>query len=272
MEFKLPKREQFSHKGTFGRVLNIAGSDNYTGAAYLSSVAALKTGCGLVSLCSSNKVISAVSNLSPDVTFTPLTELKNKTDDFDVISIGCGLSTETAQTVLFKSVLTALQDKETPLVIDADGLNILAKSKKPVLPQNTVLTPHPKEASRLLKTDVKKILEKPVDYAKKISEKYNCTTVLKLHSTVVCSKDMELYINDTGNSALAKAGSGDVLTGMISGFLAQKLTPFEAAKLAVYLHGKTGEVASSMLTEYSTLASDLIKYIPLAIQLMLDEN
>jgi len=272
MEFKLPKREEFSHKGTFGRVLNIAGSDNYTGAAYLSSVSALKTGCGLVSLCSSNKVISAVSNLSPDITFTPLAELKNKIEEFDVISIGCGLSTETAQTVLFKSVLSALQGKHTPLVIDADGLNILAKLKKPVLPENTVITPHPKEASRLLKTDVKKILDKPVDYTKKLAEKYNCCAILKLHSTVVCSKNMEIYINDTGNSALAKAGSGDVLTGILSGLLAQNMSPFEAAKLAVYLHGKTGEVASSMLTEYSTLASDLIRYIPLAIQVMLDED
>ena len=272
MDFNLPKREQYSNKGTFGKVLNISGSDNYTGAAYLSSVSALKVGCGLVSLCSSAKVISAVSNLSPDITFTPLTDLKNKIDDFDVISIGCGLSTETAQTVLFKSVLSALQDKETPLVIDADGINILSKLKKPILPVNTIITPHIKEASRLLKTDVKKILDKPIDYAKKISEKYKCTTILKQHSTVVCSKDMEIYINETGNSALAKAGSGDVLTGMVSGFLAQKMTPFEAAKLAVFLHGKTGELASSMLTEYSTLASDLIKYIPLAIQMMLDEN
>ena len=272
MEFNLPKREQYSNKGTFGKVLNIAGSDNYTGAAYLSSVSALKVGCGLVSLCSSAKVISAVSNLSPDITFTPLTDLKNKIDEFDVISIGCGLSTATAQTVLFKSVLSALQDKETPLVIDADGINILAKLKKPILPANTIITPHPKEASRLIKADVKKILDKPVDYAKKISEKYQCTTILKQHSTVVCSKEMEIYINETGNSALAKAGSGDVLTGMVSGFLAQKMSAFEAAKLAVFLHGKTGEIASSMLTEYSTLASDLIKYIPLAIQMMFDEN
>ena len=272
MEFNLPKREQYSNKGTFGKILNIAGSDNYTGAAYLSSVSALKVGCGLVSLCSSAKVISAVSNLSPDITFTSLTDLKNKIEEFDVISIGCGLSTATAQTVLFKSVLSALQDKETPLVIDADGINILAKLKKPILPANTIITPHPKEASRLIKADVKKILDKPVDFAKKISEKYQCTTILKQHSTVVCSKDMEIYINETGNSALAKAGSGDVLTGMVSGFLAQKMTPFEAAKLAVFLHGKTGELASSMLTEYSTLASDLIKYIPLAIQMMLDEN
>ena len=102
-----------------------------------------------------------------------------------------------------------------------------------------------------------------------LTEKYNCTTVLKLHNTIVCSNEGEIYINETGNSALAKAGSGDVLTGMISGLVAQKMSEFEASKLGVYLHGRTGEIASSMLSEYSVLASDLLNYIPLAITDML---
>ena len=104
-----------------------------------------------------------------------------------------------------------------------------------------------------------------MQYAKELSEKYNCTTVLKMHSTVVCSKELDIYVNNTGNSALAKAGSGDVLTGMISGLCAQGMNEFDASKLGVYLHGKTGEIASGMLSEYSVLASDLLKYIPLAI-------
>lgn len=265
MDFKLPERPEFSNKGTFGKVLNIAGSEYYSGAAYLSSVSALKVGCGYVALSSSPKSMNTVANMCPDIVYVPLVNVKDAIEKFNVVSIGCGLSVETSTTILFKSLITALSQTDKTVVIDADGLNILAKKKPLKMPQNLIITPHPMEASRLLKVDIEKILEKPVDYAKKLSEKYNCTTVLKLHSTVVCSKDMEIYINDTGNSALSKAGAGDVLTGMISGLSAQGMSNYEAACTAVYLHGRTGEIASSMLTEYSVLASDLIKYIPLAL-------
>ena len=100
----------------------------------------------------------------------------------------------------------------------------------------------------------------------RISKKYNCITVLKTHETVVCSNDLEIYINHRGNSALAKAGSGDVLAGIIAGLLAQKMQPFDACKLGVYLHSRTGEIASDELTEYSVLASDLPKFIHKAIK------
>ena len=193
-------------------------------------------------------------------------QIKKKITDFNVISVGCGLSCDLSVSLLFKSLLETLSRQECPVIIDADGLNLLSKMKEvPDLPKNLILTPHPKEASRLLGTDVEKILNKPMFYAKKLSKKYSCTTVLKLHSTVVSSVESDIYINETGNSSLAKAGSGDVLTGMIAGLCAQGMSPFEASKLAVWLHGKTGEIASGMLSEYSVLASDLLKYIPLAI-------
>lgn len=265
MDFKLPERPEFSNKGTFGKVLNIAGSEYYSGAAYLSSISALKVGCGYVALSGSPKSMNTVANLSPDIVFVPLDSVKKSLDKFNVVSIGCGLSVDTSTTILFKSLISALSGMDKTVIIDADGLNILAKKKPIKMPEKLIITPHPMEASRLLKTDIEKILAKPADYAKKLSKKYSCTTVLKLHSTVVCSKDLEIYINDTGNSALSKAGSGDVLTGMISGLCAQGMTEFDAAKLGVYLHGRTGEIASSMLTEYSVLASDLLKYIPLAL-------
>lgn len=262
----LPQREQFSNKSTFGKVLNIAGSEYYTGAAYLSSVSALKVGCGYVALSSSPKVLNTIALRSSDIVFIPIDELKKRIADFNVISIGCGLSTELSASIMFKSALETLSKQTSPVIIDADGLNLLSKMKEGVnLPENLIITPHPKEASRLLNVDVEKIVNKPMMYAKKLSKKYNSTTVLKLHSTVVCSKDLDIYINETGNSALAKAGSGDVLTGMISGLCAQGLDCFEAAKLGVYLHGKTGEIASGMLSEYSVLASDLLTYIPMAI-------
>lgn len=265
MEFNLPIREQYSNKGTFGKVLNIAGSENYTGAAYLSSLSALKVGCGYVALSSSPKVINNVALRTSDLVFIPITDVKKELNKYDVVSVGCGLSTDLSVSILFKSLLETLSTFDGPVILDADGLNLLSKMKNVVLPSNLVITPHPKEASRLLKVEVEEILENPVDYAKSLSETFNCTTVLKLHSTVVCSQDGEIYINETGNSALAKAGTGDVLTGMIAGFCAQKMSVFEASKLAVYLHGKAGEIASGMLSEYSVLASDLLKYIPLAI-------
>ena len=265
MDFKLPERPEFSNKGTFGKVLNIAGSENYSGAAYLSSVSALKIGCGYVALSSSQKTMNTVASLSPDIVYVPLENIKTSIDKFNVVSIGCGLSVTTGTSILFKSLISALSVTDKVVLIDADGLNIMAKKKPVKLPEKLIITPHPMEASRLLKTDIEKILAKPVDYAQKLSNKYSCTTVLKLHSTVVCSKDLDIYINETGNSALSKAGAGDVLTGIISGLVAQGMSEFEAAKLGVYLHGRTGEIASSMLTEYSVLASDLLKYIPLAI-------
>jgi NAD(P)H-hydrate epimerase len=266
MEFKLPKREEFSHKGTFGKVLNIAGSESYTGAPYLSSISALRVGCGYVALASSPKVINTVSLRTSDLVYIPITDVKKRLNEFDVISVGCGLSTDLSISILYKSLLESLSELDIPVVIDADGLNLLSKMKGDVnLPKNLVITPHVKEASRLLKVEVNDILDKPITYAKMLTDKYNCTTVLKMHSTVVCSQDMDIYVNKTGNSALAKAGTGDVLTGMISGFLAQGMSLYDASRLAVYLHGKTGEIASSMLSEYSVLASDLLKYIPLAI-------
>lgn len=265
MEFKLPVREQFSNKGTFGKVLNIAGSEYYTGAAYLSSISALKVGCGYVALSSSPKVINTMALKTSDIVFVPITDVKKVLNNYDVVSLGCGLSTDLSVSILFKSLLESLSKFEGPVILDADGLNLLSKMKNVELPQNLIITPHPKEASRLLKVEVEEILDNPMNYAKVLSETYNCTTVLKLHSTVVCSKEGDIYVNETGNSALAKAGSGDVLTGMIAGLCAQKMPLFEAAKLAVYLHGKAGEIASGMLSEYSVLASDLLKYIPLAI-------
>jgi len=263
LEFKLPNRPQESNKGTFGRVLNIAGSEFMPGAGYLSSVAALKTGCGYCFLYTDPKVIPIVASKAHSVVFVLDKDLRGNFKT-DVVSIGCGLTTKADK--LFKTIVKKFNDK--PMVIDADGLNILAQNNVK-LSDNTILTPHPMEAARLLDTDVKQILDNKKEAAREISKKYNCITVLKSHNTVVCSKELEIYTNNTGNSALAKAGSGDVLTGMIAGFLAQGMDSFEAAKLGVYLHGLCGEIASEKLTEYSVMAEDLISFIPESIKTIL---
>lgn len=271
MELQLPKREQKSYKGTFGKVLNVAGSRNYSGAAYFSSISALKIGCGYVTLASVPSVLTRIASMSPDIVCVPVGEIKPQLDKYDVYSLGSGLSQDAGAMLLFKAILNDLKDTEKTVIIDAEGLNIISKFPKIKLPKNVILTPHVGEASRLTGQKCDDILRNPRFIAKKISEKYNCITVLKSHKTVVCSKEMDFYANNTGNSALAKAGTGDVLCGMIAGLAAQKMQPFEAACLAVYLHGLAGELASKDLTEYSVLASDLINYIPYAIK-NFDEN
>lgn len=265
----MPERAEISHKGTFGRVLNVSGSDYMPGAAYLSSVAALTTGCGYVFLCSTERVIDAVAAQTQNVVFCPLSDLEYQLKAADVLLIGCGLTTSNSACDIFE---LAVKNAPPKILIDADALNILSLAGGKILKQvqndisDLILTPHPKEAARLLNVNVEQILENMEFYAKEISKKYCCTTVLKSHNTVVCSKDLEIYVNSTGNSALAKAGSGDVLSGIIAGLLAQKCEPFYAAKLGVYLHGLAGDLAKNDLTEYGVLASDQIRYIPFAIK------
>lgn len=263
MDFKLPERNQNSNKGTFGKVLNVAGSKYMPGAAYLSSIAALKIGCGYCFLASDFSVIQAVSAQTQNIVFIPFKDLKKQLQISNVLAIGCGISTSLRAKNIFKTAINYAQ--QLPTVIDADGLNILAQEKKIKLPDNVIITPHPAEAARLLQTKTENILKDTEKSARELTEKYNCVTVLKSHNTVVCSKEKEIYVNNTGNSALAKAGSGDVLTGMIAGLLAQKTDMFNAAKIGVYLHGLCGELASANKTEYSVMAVDLIEKIPEAI-------
>lgn len=263
-EYIMPEREQNSNKGTFGKVLNFCGSKNYIGASYLSTVSSLKVGAGFSALASTKDVIKSVSTLLPEAVYYERKEGLKQVKDFSVILIGCGLGLEPCSFELFKKVIKKLSQTQIPTVIDADGLNILSKINIK-LPQNTILTPHPKEASRLLGCPLEDILSDMKGSAKKLVEKYNCTVVLKSHRSIICDKE-RFFINKFGNSALAKAGSGDVLAGVIAGLLAQKMTPFEASKLGVYLHSRAGEIASEDLSEYSVLASDLINYISKAIK------
>ena len=267
----MPKREQNSNKGTFGKVLNFCGSKNYIGAAFLSTVSSLKVGAGFSALATETDVVQSVSKLLPEAVYFSRKEGLKQIKDFNVILIGCGLGLQRQSIKLFKQVLNKLQ-KETkiPVIIDADGLNILAKistsQPSPIREGALILTPHPLEASRLLGCSLDDVLSNLEDSAKEITKKYDCITVLKTHRTIVCNKNFEIHINQHGNSALAKAGSGDVLAGIIAGLLAQGMRPFEAAKLGVYLHSRTGEIASEELTEYSVLASDIPRYLHKAIK------
>ena len=263
----MPYRPKESNKGTFGKVLNVSGSDYMPGAAYLSSVAALKIGAGLTILSSSEKVLRTVSNIAPEIVLNPIENITEILNTVQVVLIGCGLSTSENAKNAFNNIVNKL-DKSTPLILDADGLNILAQNH--VFPErdinSTILTPHPKEASRLLKCDINDVLKNIDKSSMHISEKYNCITVLKTHKTVITTPDGKIYHNNSGCSALAKAGSGDVLAGMIAGLIAQNMDLFNASVLGVYLHGLAGELAAKDLSEYGVLASDTLKYIPFAIK------
>ncbi|MBR2431231.1 NAD(P)H-hydrate dehydratase [bacterium] len=266
-EFRMPVREQNSHKGTFGKVLNFCGSKNYIGAAYLSTKSSLKVGAGLSALASKKQIISSVSAMLPEAIYLTREEGLDKINEFSVVLIGCGLGQGISAKNLLKKVMKKTKGK--PLIIDADGLNLLATitpSRPSPSREGVIITPHPLEASRLLDCPVEQVIENLEDSAKKLSKKYNCVTVLKTHRTIVCDTNLEIYVNQHGNSALAKAGSGDVLAGIIAGLLAQGTKPFEACKLGVYLHSRSGEIASEKLTEYSVLANDLIEFLPNAIK------
>lgn len=264
MEFKLPVREQNSNKGTFGKVLNVSGSKNYIGSAYLSTLGILKIGAGYAALASDNNILQSVSKLLPETVFLSRKEGYNSLDKYNVLLIGCGIGQGFWAKWWFKRFIKKAKKLNIPTIVDADGLNLLSKTNI-TLPQNTIITPHPAEAARLLGVNINDILSCLELSAKNLSKKFSCVTVLKTHRTFVCNANGEIYKNEHGNSALAKAGSGDVLAGIIAGLVAQGLNIFEASKLGVYLHSRAGEIASEELTEYSVLASNIPQYLPKAI-------
>lgn len=256
------KRRRFDHKGTFGHSLIIGGSYGKIGAVVLSMKAALRIGSGLAT--------AFVPKCGYDILQTSVPEGMVEVDsDFQlvhfnfkvnpsVIGIGMGMGTSDMTSEGF---LRFLKHNTIPLVIDADGINILSRNTDYLdrLPPETILTPHPKELERLIgkwSDDYEKI-----DLLTKFSEKYNCILVNKGANTLVVYKQNK-YFNSTGNPGLAKGGSGDVLTGMITGLLAQKYKPVVAAIMGVYLHGKAADYALEKgLCEESLIASDVIQYL-----------
>ena len=273
----LPKRQQNSNKATFGKILNIAGSRNYKGAAYLSSASALRAGGGYVTLASTDEVCNSVAAMQPEITFLELNKTENGSIsndnkienlyEYDVISIGCGIS-QNSDTKAFLFNLLKKVNTTQKIILDADGINIIASFKGEISLKNVILTPHPKELSRLLNVKLEEVVDNREKYARITSQTYECITLLKGHNTLITDGE-KMYVNPTGNSALAKAGTGDVLTGIIAGFTAQRMNGFDAAIAGAYIHGLAGELASNDLTEYSVLASDVIEYLPFALNQVL---
>lgn len=255
---KLPKRPKDANKGTFGKVLVIAGSENYPGAAYLSCAACYKVGAGLVTLATDQTTKIIVSRKLPEVTFLSFDEVFQKIRDFDVLLLGPGLGqVEFARKIILENHLPKT-------VIDGDGLNMLSKIKNfwEKLKGEAVLTPHPGEMARLTGLSIDRIQAARIDVAKQFAKKWNQVVVLKGANTAVVSPAAEAKLAPFANPALATAGTGDVLAGCIAGFLAQGLKPFDAACVGVYIHGLAGEMVRRKLGDAGALASDLLPALP----------
>lgn len=261
---KLPERAKDAHKGTFGKVLVIAGSENFPGAAYLCCAPAYRVGAGLVTLSTSLSVKIIVSRKLPEVTFLPPQEVYGRLSEYDVILLGPGLGQE-EQTIKFVSKL--LKQKLPNMVLDGDGLNILSKIKNwwERLNGDVVLTPHPGEMSRLTGLSVEEIQSHREDIAKRFAKVWNQVVVLKGADTVIVSPTGEVVINPFANPALATAGTGDVLAGVVSGMIAQGLSLFDSACVGVYIHGLAGEMLKEKFGQAGILASDLLPILPQAL-------
>ena len=252
-------RDKFSNKGTYGHSLIIGGSYGKIGAVTLASRATLAIGAGLVTAYIPKCGYTALQAAFPEaMVITDVNEEKLTSINFDieptVIAFGVGVGTD-AETV--KAFEAFLKGNKTPLVIDADGLNILSKKKAllKLLPEQTVLTPHPKELERLIgewKGDFDKLKK-----TKAFSKKYNVIVVIKGANTITVFQD-KLYVNATGNPGLATAGTGDVLTGMITGLIAQGYKPLAASIFGVYLHGKSADLLIEDYGYQSLIASHVV--------------
>ena len=260
-----PKRKKNSHKGSYGKVLMIAGSKGMSGAAYLSAKAAYAVGAGLVQIYTHEENRVILQQLLPEAIITTYDtfdseQLEKLIQWADLIGIGCGLGkSDTAERVMQYTLKRAL----VPCVVDADGINILSKHMEWIEVTNAliVLTPHMKEMSRMLQCSVKELIEQRMERLHAFVERYKVVCVLKDARTLVAKEHRNTYLNLSGNAAMAKAGSGDVLAGVIVGILAQRCEPYTSACLGVFLHGLAGDMARDKKGAYSVLASDLVAEI-----------
>jgi len=262
------RRSTFSHKGNYGRALLVAGSYGKTGAAVLSARAAMRSGLGLLTVHGPRCSHEILQNSVPEAMFDTnegndmLTGSINLSN-VQVVGIGPGIGTSKATGNVLASLLTALS---LPVVLDADALNIIAERSEllHIVPANSILTPHPKEFERLAgvwKNDFER-LSKQIQLAKSTA----CYVVLKGAFTSIATPQGKVYFNSTGNAGMATGGSGDVLTGLLTGLLAQGYSSLDACLLGVFLHGLAGDLAAENLGQEALIASDIIQYIPSALK------
>ena len=272
----LPDRPEDSNKGTYGRLLVIAGSKGMAGAAYLNAHAAYMTGAGLVRVYTSSDNREILQTLLPEAIITTYEEY-NKEELLslltwaDGVCIGSGLGMSRLSEKILKTVIEYVK---VPCLIDADGLNLLAENKNylnQMAERRFVITPHMKEMSRLTGTPVEELKADRIQILKDFISRYRITCVLKDSRTLIASEEKGIRMNLTGNSAMAKAGSGDVLAGVISGWMVQGKEAEDAAELGTYIHGLSGDLAKFEKGVYSVMARDLIEYISKALMKLEEE-
>lgn len=256
----LPKRNESAHKNMGGKTLIIAGSPQMPGAAILSATAASRVGAGYVYLLKTSQYFT--SKNFPDFLICEKKSLKKSLDLFQSVAIGPGLGKSLAAQNLLK---TLLRSQKPNVVLDADALNVLAQLKNIRLTKSWIMTPHEGELARLLKKKPVEIHKNRLKYVLLAQKKFGCHILLKGKQTLIANDEGIIQIQ-TGNKALAKAGTGDVLTGMIAGFLAQGLSPLSAACLSATLHGKIADEWIENLDYLGLMASDLLIEIPRIIK------
>ncbi len=279
----MPPRPPFSHKGSYGRVLVVAGSTGMTGAAALASEAALRAGAGLVTLAIPKRLNPILEGLLPEVMTLPLPEtdvgslaasatspiLEFAKKTKSILAIGPGLSQHPETVSLVHQLIRENREQRVDLrmVIDADGLNALAQDRETLsrLNSEAVLTPHPGEMARLTNTAVPTLEADRIGTAQQFASEHGVTLVFKGAPTVTSDPNGNLWINSTGNPGMATGGMGDVLTGVIAGLMAQGIPSESAAALGVYLHGLSGDIAAETLGMHGLIASDVLKTVPQVI-------
>lgn len=278
----LPQRDFNGNKGTFGRVLLICGSKNMVGCCVLATNGALRSGAGLVTLAFPDVLYNALTCRLTENLFLPLEtdskgflkhtcvpDILSAAEKADVIMVGCGIGTGYAQGLIITSLLS-LKDK--PIILDADALNCIAQCPE-VLKKtkaNVLLTPHPGEMARLIGKSISEIESDRQKTAAEFCSEYNVNLLLKGYETLICNSEAsELYVNTTGNTGLAKGGSGDLLSGIIAGLAHQmKGELFKAAALGAFVHGLSADILKNDHSEYSILPTDCMNALPKAFSMI----
>jgi len=264
----VPARVADSHKGDFGRVLVVAGSNGRTGAAHLSAVGALRSGAGLVTIATPRSCVPVIAAMAPEYMTEGLDETASGTIDYgaidrvldikaDVIAVGPGLG-QAPSTSAFVHAL--LERAGVPLVLDADALNAFVGEPERLMGRDgvdVIITPHPGEMARLLNTSIERVQSDRLKHAREFAAAHKVHVVLKGHRTVIAGPDGRTFVNLTGNAGMATGGTGDLLTGMLAAWFAQLLDAEAACKLAVYLHGTAGDLAEADEGEVALIATDI---------------
>ncbi|MDD4874593.1 MAG: NAD(P)H-hydrate dehydratase, partial [Dehalococcoidales bacterium] len=276
----LPERPFDANKGSFGKVLAVAGSLNYIGAAYLACNGALRVGAGLVTLAIASSLQPILAGKLNEVTYLPLSEsvkgvisgdasfaVLTAVGDYNTLLVGCGLGQQETAASFIRSIIFG-NKPIVPLIIDADALNVLAKTTdwNRRLMSDAILTPHPGEMARLTGTPVEEIQMDRVNMAMRFAIKWGKTVILKGAYTVIAAPDGRCRISPFANPGLASAGTGDVLAGVVAGLTAQGLDNYNAACLGVWLHAQAGEMVKDELGDAGMLAGDLLPVLPKVIK------